>query len=72
MVHIGSCFDLSSSVLPLFSSKSFILPGLTFSSLIHFEFIFVYGVRKCGLRASRFRMTVATATEPALPRAHAP
>ena len=22
-------------------------PGLTFRSLIHFEFIFVYGVRKC-------------------------
>ena len=29
------------SVLPMFSS------GLTFRSLIHFEFIFVYGVRKC-------------------------
>ena len=36
-----------SSVLPLFSSKSFILSGLTFRSLIHFEFIFMYGVRKC-------------------------
>ena len=22
-------------------------PGLTFQSLIHFEFIFVYGVRRC-------------------------
>ena len=31
----------------MFSSKSFIVSGLTFSSLIHFEFIFVYGVRKC-------------------------
>ena len=31
----------------LFSSKSFIVSGLTFRSLIHFEFIFVYGVRKC-------------------------
>ena len=30
-----------------FSSKSFIVSGLTFRSLIHFEFIFVYGVRKC-------------------------
>ena len=38
---------LSSSVLPMFSSKSFIVSGLTFRSLIHFEFIFVYGVRKC-------------------------
>ena len=30
----------------MFSSRSFILSGLTFRSLIHFEFIFVYGVRK--------------------------
>ena len=29
----------------MFSSKSFILSGLTFRSRIHFEFIFVYGVR---------------------------
>ena len=35
------------SVLPMFSSKSFIVSGLTFRSLIHFEFIFVYGVKKC-------------------------
>ena len=33
--------------LRMFSSKSFIVSGLTFRSLIHFEFIFVYGVRKC-------------------------
>ena len=32
---------MSSSVLPMFSSKSFIVSGLTFRSLIHFEFIFV-------------------------------
>ena len=38
---------MSESVLPMFSSRSFIVSGLTFSSLIHFEFIFVYGVRKC-------------------------
>ena len=31
----------------MFSPKSFIVSGLTFRSLIHFEFIFVYGVRKC-------------------------
>ena len=31
----------------MFSSRSFIASGLTFRSLIHFEFIFVYGVRKC-------------------------
>ena len=34
----------SKSVLPMFSSKSFIVSGLTFRSLIHLEFIFVYGV----------------------------
>ena len=34
-------------VYHLFSSKSFIVSGLTFRSFIHFEFIFVYGVRKC-------------------------
>ena len=31
----------------MFSSRNFIVSGLTFRSLIHFEFIFVYGVRKC-------------------------
>ena len=31
----------------MFSSKSFIVSGLTIRSLIHSEFIFVYGVRKC-------------------------
>ena len=35
------------SVLPMFSYKSFIVSGLMFRSLIHFEFVFVYGVRKC-------------------------
>ena len=34
------------SVLPMFSSRSFIVSDLTFRSLIHFEFIFVYAVRK--------------------------
>ena len=38
---------MSESVLPMFSSKSFIVSGLMFRSLQHFEFIFVYGVRKC-------------------------
>ena len=31
----------------MFSSKSLIVSGLTFRSLIHSEFIFVYGVREC-------------------------
>ena len=38
---------MSESVLPMSSSKSYIVSGLTFRSLMHFEFIFVYGVRKC-------------------------
>ena len=38
---------MSESVLPMFSSRSFIVSGLTFRSLIHFQFIFVYGVRNC-------------------------
>ena len=62
MGHRGFCFDLCSayiylsalftyiycllSVLLIFYSKSFIVSGLTFRSLIHFEFIFEYGVRK--------------------------
>ena len=37
MVYVEECF----------SSRSFIVSGLTLRSLIHFEFIFVYGVRKC-------------------------
>ena len=37
---------MSESVLPMFSPRSFIVSGLTFRSLIHFEFIFVCGVRK--------------------------
>ena len=31
----------------MFSSRSFIVSGLKFRYLIHFEFIFVHGVRKC-------------------------
>ena len=38
---------MSSSILPMFSSKSFIVSGLMFRSLIYFEFISVYGIRKC-------------------------
>ena len=43
----GSCCDLCQRIFCLFSCKSFIVSGLTFRFLIHFEFIFVYGVRKC-------------------------
>ena len=38
---------MSKSALPMFSSKSFVVSGLTFKSLIHSEFIFVYDVREC-------------------------
>ena len=38
---------MSLSLLPMLSCKSFIVSGLIFRSLAHFEFIFVYGVRKC-------------------------
>ena len=31
----------------MFSAKSLIVSGRTFRCLIHFEFIFVYGVREC-------------------------
>ena len=39
-MYVGECF-------PMFSSRNFIVSGLMFRSLIHFEIIFVYGVRKC-------------------------
>ena len=38
---------MSETVLPMFSSTSFIVSVLTFRYLIHSEFIFVYDVRKC-------------------------
>ena len=38
---------MSKGVLPMFFSRSFRISGLTFRSVIHFEFIFVYGVREC-------------------------
>ena len=37
---------MSESVLPVFSSKSFLVSGFTFRLLIHFEFIFVYVIRE--------------------------
>ena len=38
---------MSKSVLSMFSPGSCIESGLTFRSLIHFEFIFVYGIWEC-------------------------
>ena len=43
---IISLWLMSKCILPMFSSKSFIVSGLTFRSLIYFEFIFVYGVQE--------------------------
>ena len=40
MIYVRECFAY---VFP----RSFIVSGLTFRYLIHFEFIFVCGVRKC-------------------------
>ena len=45
--HRGSCCDLCQSVLPMFSSRSFIVSDLTFRSLSILSLFFVYGVRKC-------------------------
>ena len=40
---------LSECVLPMFSSKNFIISSLTFRSSIYFEFIFMYGVTECSI-----------------------
>ena len=45
---------MSKNVLLMFSSKSFIVSGLTFRSLINFEFIFVYGVVHFLLKISHY------------------
>ena len=45
---IGDGFKkMSERVLPMFSSRSFIVSYLIFRSFIHFEFIFSYGVKEC-------------------------
>ena len=38
---------MSESVLLMFSYKKFIVTGLTYRTLIHFKFVFLYGVRDC-------------------------
>ena len=45
MDHRGSCCDVCRRVFCLCSPL--IVSSLTFRSLIHFDFIFEYGVRKC-------------------------
>ena len=39
--------NLCQSFLLMFSTRSFIVSDLTFRPLIHFHFIFVYGIRDC-------------------------
>ena len=55
---------MSESVLPMFFSKSFIVSGLTIRSLIYFEFIFVYGVRKCSAAAAKSLQSYPTLCDP--------
>ena len=55
---------MSESVLPMFSSRSLIVSGLTFRSLIHFEFIFVYSVRKCSAAAAKSLQSCPTLPDP--------
>ena len=38
---------MPNSVLPMFSSESFVMSSISFRPLIHFEFIFVCGIREC-------------------------
>ena len=38
--------EMSEILLPMFSSRNFMILSLTFKSLIHFEFILVCGIRK--------------------------
>ena len=52
------------SVLPMFSSRNFIVSRLTFRSLIHFEFISVYGVRKCSAAAAKSLQSCSTLCDP--------
>ena len=42
-----NCCDLFQSVQPMFFSRSFIVSSVILRSLIHFEFIAIYGVREC-------------------------
>ena len=44
-VNLGDGF-MSKSVLPVISSRSFIVSSFTFKSSINFEFIFLYDIRE--------------------------
>ena len=47
----------------MFSSRSFMVSGLTFRSLIYFQFIVVYGMRKCSNLIVYFNKTTKQLTE---------
>ena len=53
---------MSKNVLSVFSSRSFVVSGLTFGSLIYFKLIFEYGVREC----SKFALLHELSSFPAL------
>ena len=48
----------------MFSSRSFIVSGLTFRSSNYFEFIFLYGVRKCSAAAAKSLQSCPTLCDP--------
>ena len=48
----------------MFSSRCFIVSGLIFRSLIHFEFIFVHGVTKCSDAAAKSLQLCPTVCDP--------
>ena len=54
---------MSESVLPMFSSKSFIVSGLMFRSLIHFEFNFV-SEKAMALHSSNLAWKIPWTEEP--------
>ena len=55
---------MSENVLPTFSSMNFIVFGFTFRPLIHFEFIFVYGVSRAFLVAKLVKNPLAMQKTP--------
>ena len=55
---------LCQSVLLIFSYKSCIVYGLTFKSLIHFESILMYGVKKCSAAAAKLLQSCPTLCDP--------
>ena len=50
--------------MPTFSSMSFIVFGFTLKPLVHFDFIFVYGVRRASLVAKLVKNPLAMQETP--------